>query len=426
MKIALVHEWLLTHGGSEEITGQLCAQFPEADLFTLVADPVPSLRALIGERVIVHAAEHRAARRGRDESQTPSRCIVVSPLQRIPGATRMHRKLLPLMPWAIERFDFTGYDLVISVSHAVAKGVRVPEGVPHLNICCSPVRYAWDLQEQYLEESGLSRGLKGAAARALLKYIRDWDRRTATRPTRILSISEFIRARVQRVWGRDSGVLYPPVETEYFAATATATASASAGSHASLDARASAATPSRKLYVTASRFVPYKRIPLIVEAFGLLPDRDLVVIGNGPEWEKAQAVAGPNVRLLGHLPRAELREWLQRADGFVFAAEEDFGIAPVEALAAGTPVVAYGKGGALETVGPGAGVFFEAQTPAAIAEGVLRLEAAVASSTVTRLRCVEWAERFSVSRFRSELMRSVSELAGRRGTGTGAEMERGE
>ncbi|WKW12429.1 glycosyltransferase [Pseudogemmatithrix spongiicola] len=403
MRVALVHEWLLTHGGSEEITGQLCAVFPEADLFTLVADPVPSLRALIGERRIVTSA-----------------------LQRIPGATRAHRRLLPLMPWAIERLDFTGYDLVISVSHAVAKGVRVPAGVPHLNICCSPVRYAWDLQEQYLEESGLSRGVKGVAARALLKYIRDWDRRTATRPTQILAISEFIRARIQRVWGRDSGVLYPPVETEFFAARSEERGAKSEGMRGRGEGTEAEGEAGTRLYVTASRFVPYKRIPLIVEAFRLLPDRELVVIGDGPEWEKAKAVAGPNVRLLGHLPRAELRDWLQRADGFVFAAEEDFGIAPVEALAAGTPVVAYGKGGALETVGPGCGVFFGEQTATAIAEGVRALEAEIAAGSVTAARCEEWAEKFSVERFREGVRAAVRATAGAGETAVRAEMERGQ
>lgn len=379
VKVALVHEWLITHGGSEEITGQLCALFPEADLFTLVAEPVPSLQALIGART-----------------------IITSPLQRIPGATRAHRRLLPLMPWAIEQFDFTGYDLVISVSHAVTKGVRTPLGVPHLNICCSPIRYAWDLQEQYLAESGLARGVKGVLARALLARMRAWDRRTADRPTRILAISAFIRERIQRVWGRESGVLFPPVETAYFAEGRKAE-------------RAGGAT--RPLYVTASRFVPYKRIPLIIEAFRQLPDRDLVVIGDGPEWEKAKAVAGPNVRLLGHLPRPQLREWLQRADGFVFAAEEDFGIAPVEALAAGTPVVAYGRGGARETVGPGTGVFFESQTGEAIVEAVKRLEAAVADGSVSSAGCVAWAERFSVAEFRAGVLAAVRELVGE-GRGT--------
>lgn len=391
MKVALVHEWLITHGGSEEITGQLCALFPDADLFTLVADPVPSLAALIGPRRIVTSA-----------------------LQRIPGATKAHRRLLPLMPWAIERFDFTGYDLVISVSHAVAKGVRTPPGVPHLNICCSPVRYAWDLEEQYLEESGLSRGVKGLVARALLARIRNWDRRTADRPTRILAISEFIRERVQRVWGRESGVLYPPVETSFFG-TDDGRRMTNDGGRMTDDG--SSAEPSSRHpssvhnpYVTASRFVPYKRIPLIVEAFKLLPDRELVVIGDGPERAKVEAAAGPNVRLLGHLSRAELRDWLQRADGFVFAAEEDFGIAPVEALAAGTPVVAYGKGGALETVGPGTGVFFDAQTPEAIAEGVRRLEAEVAAGRVSRAACKGWAERFSVAAFRAGVRREIGRM----------------
>lgn len=377
LRVALVHEWLLTHGGSEEITGQLCALFPEADLYTLVADPVPSLKALIGERR-----------------------IVTSWLQRIPGATRRHRLLLPLMPSAIERFDFREYDLVISVSHAVAKGVRTAGKTRHLNICCSPIRYAWDLQEQYLSESGLATGLRGLAARALLARLRRWDRRTAERPTEILAISRFIAERIARVWGRESGLLYPPVETGYF------------GEAASADpgARESA------LYVTASRLVPYKRIPLIVEAFQHLPDRRLVVIGDGPDMPRARALAGPNVTFLGHRSRAELRDWLQRANGFVFAAEEDFGIAPVEALAAGTPVVAYGKGGALETVSADSGVFFDAQTPAAVAAGLRQLEAALASGQVTRARCVKQAATFSVARFREALLAAVSALMKDRGT----------
>lgn len=397
VKVALVHEWLITHGGSEEITGQLCALFPEADLFTLVAEPVPSLQALIGAREIVTSRDLRADNTARAAGSRPTGRIVVSPLQRIPGATRAHRRLLPLMPWAIEQFDFTGYDLVISVSHAVTKGVRTPPGVPHLNICCSPIRYAWDLQEQYLAESGLARGVKGAMARALLARMRAWDRRTADRPTRILAISAFIQERIQRVWGRESGVLFPPVETEYFAE----------GRREVRHERTR-----RPLYVTASRFVPYKRIPLIIEAFRQLPDRDLVVIGDGPEWQKAQAAAGPNVRLLGHLPRPQLREWLQRADGFVFAAEEDFGIAPVEALAAGTPVVAYGRGGARETVGPGTGVFFETQTTEAIAEAVKRLESSLADGSVSSAKCVAWAERFSVAEFRVGVLAAVRELVG--------------
>ncbi|MBX3132823.1 MAG: glycosyltransferase [Gemmatimonadaceae bacterium] len=289
------------------------------------------------------------------------------------------------MPRAIESFDFSDYDLVISVSHAVAKGARTSGRTEHLNICCSPIRYAWDLEEQYLEEAGLSRGLKGVAARALLARIRAWDRRSADRPTRVLAISRFIAERVHRVWGRDSEVLYPPVETEYFG-------------------QPTGVAREHDLYVTASRFVPYKRIPLIVEAFAQMPTRRLVVIGDGPEMPKARAAATPNVTFQGRVPRAELREWLQRARGFVFAAEEDFGIAPVEAMAAGTPVVAYGRGGARETVvGEGearTGVFFEAQSVEAIVDAVRRLEEAGVRST----DCVARAELFSVAEFRRRVV----------------------
>lgn len=376
-RIALVHEWLLTHGGSEEITGQLCQLFPEAELFALVADPVPSLRALIGERR-----------------------IHTSFLQRIPTATRSHRRLLPLMPLAIESFDLTGFDLVISVSHAVAKGVRTAPGQPHLNICCSPIRYAWDLQEQYLEESGLSRGVKGFAARALLARVRAWDKRTANRPTEVLAISRFIAERIQRVWGRESGVLYPPVATEYFTPAP----------------GASASVREPDLWVTASRLVPYKRIPLIVEAFAQMPTRRLVVIGDGPEMPKARAAASPNVTLLGHQPREVLREWLRKAQGFVFAAEEDFGIAPVEAMACGTPVVAYGRGGARETVvglgsgAPATGVFFESQTADAIAGGVRALEGALGRGEVTAAACRAQGERFSEQVFRAGAAKAVERL----------------
>jgi glycosyltransferase involved in cell wall biosynthesis len=391
LRIALVHEWLLTHGGSEEITGQLCQLFPEAELFTLVADPVPSLRALIGERR-----------------------IHTSFLQRIPTATRSHRRLLPLMPRAIESFDFTGFDLVISVSHAVAKGVRTAPGQPHLNICCSPIRYAWDLQEQYLEESGLSRGAKGMAARYLLSRLRRWDKRTAGRPTEVLAISRFIAERIERVWGRESGILYPPVATEYFTPADDEFAAMRAGNTSFRGARREP-----DLWVTASRMVPYKRIPLIVEAFAQMPTRRLVVIGDGPEMPKVRAAATPNVTLLGHQPREALRDWLRQAQGFVFAAEEDFGIAPVEALACGTPVVAFGRGGARETVvglgtgAPATGVFFESQTAGAIAGGVRELEGALARGEVTAAGCRAQAERFSEGVFRRGASEAVRRLVGK-------------
>lgn len=397
VKVALVHEWLITHGGSEEITAQLAALFPDADLFTLVCDPVPSLKALLGERR-----------------------IFTSFLQRIPGATRAHRRLLPLLPRAIESFDLRGYDLVISVSHAVAKSVRTAPGQVHLCICCSPMRYAWDLREQYLEESGLSTGLRGAAARWMLERVRRWDLATAGRPTRYAAISRYIGERIQRAYGRESSVIYPPVETTYFTPL---TESTTAPSTATAPATATSAVkrlPFRKeagLFVAASRMVPYKRMPLIVEAFRSLPDLRLVVIGDGPELPKVRAAAGANVTILGHQPREALRDWLRRAEGFVFAAEEDFGILPLEAMACGTPVVAYGRGGVLETVvgqdaastAAATGIFFHEQSARAIADAVRALGPALASGRVTAAACRARAERFSVEAFRAQVR---AELAG--------------
>lgn len=386
MRVAVVHEWLITHGGSEEITGQVLRLVPEADLFTLVADPVPSLKALIGDRR-----------------------IRTSFLQRLPGATRAHRRYLPLMPRAVESLDVSGYDLVISVSHAVAKGVRTRPGQVHLNICCSPIRYAWDLQQQYLAEAGLAHGVRGVAARLLLARLRRWDRRTAGRPTHVLAISRFIAERIHRCWARDSGVLYPPVATEEFTPGPPEVAREG------------------DLWVTASRMVPYKRVALIVEAFAQMPTRRLVVVGDGPEMPKVRAALAPNVTLLGHRPRAELVALLRRAQGFVFAAEEDFGIAPVEAMACGTPVVAFGRGGARETVvglgtgeppGTATGVFFEAQRAAAIVEGVQALDAAVRAGAVTAGACRARAERFSEDAFRRALAEELLRLTGRQFRGT--------
>jgi glycosyltransferase involved in cell wall biosynthesis len=377
LRVALVHEWLITHGGSEEITAELCALFPGADLFTLVADPVPSLRAAVG-----------------------ARRVVTSFLQRIPGATRAHRALLPLMPRAAESFDLRGHDLVISVSHAVAKSVRTVPGQVHVCICCSPMRYAWDLRAQYLRESGLAHGVKGWLAGALLDRLKRWDLATAGRPTAYLAISGFIADRIRRAYGRESRVLYPPVDTGFFTPV-----------DGGPSAAAPDAAPDAPFYVTASRLVPYKRMPLIVEAFARMPERRLVVIGDGPEMPKVRAAAGPNVTILGHQSREALRDHLRRARGFVFAAEEDFGIVPVEAMACGTPVVAYGVGGVRETVRAGeTGVFFGAQDAAAIAAAVGELEGGLASGRITAAACRRQAERFSAAVFRAGLREELARV----------------
>jgi glycosyltransferase involved in cell wall biosynthesis len=301
----------------------------------------------------------------------------VSFIQRLPKAQRRYRTYLPLMPLAIEQFDLRGYDLVISSSHAVAKGVITGPDQLHICYCHSPMRYAWDLQHQYLKESGLERGMKSWIARALLHYLRLWDSRTANGVDVFIANSRYIARRILKVYRREAEVIYPPVDVEAFTLR----------------------QDKEDFYLTASRMVPYKRIDLIVEAFSQMPDRRLVVIGDGPEMPKVRAKAGPNVTLLGYQPFEVLRDYMQRAKAFVFAAEEDFGIAPVEAQACGTPVIAFGKGGAAETVVAGeTGVFFQDQNVSSLIKAIEEFE----KLSFNPLRVRKNAERFSSERFRRE------------------------
>lgn len=360
MKVALVHDWLDTWAGTESVLEQVSALFPAAPIHALV-DFLPQAQR---QRLSGHP-------------------IHVSFLQHLPLARRGFRRLLPLFPAAIERFDVAGFDLVVSTSHAVAKGVRTHDRQLHVCYCMSPMRYAWDLREEYLAQVGLDRGVRGWAARRVLDRLAAWDRRTSTRVDRFVAISHYIRERIGRCYGRDAAVIYPPV---------------------SLPPLDTMPRP-RKRYATVSRLVPYKRIDVLAQAFARLPDRELVIAGEGPERARIQAVAGPNVTLLGHLDDARRDALLREARAFLFAADEDFGIAPVEAQAAGTPVIAYGRGGAAETIRglddrEPTGVFFDAQTPAAVADAVLRFEANEAR--IDPAACRRNAERFGDARFRRE------------------------
>jgi glycosyltransferase involved in cell wall biosynthesis len=358
--IAVVHDWLDTWAGGEQCLAQILALYPHAELFTLVDFLPPEFRARIGGR---HAH--------------------TSFLQHLPGARTNFRRLLPLFPAAIERLDVSRFDLVISSSHAVAKGVRTHSRQLHLCYCYTPIRYAWDLRDQYLAQVGLAHGLRGALVRRVLDRIRVWDRTSSDRVQRFVAISEHVARRIERCYGRPSTVVYPPV---------------------SVPAVPPPEVP-RRAYVTVSRLVPYKRIDLIAAAFRLLPDRELIVIGEGPERRRIEASAGPNVRLLGAVPDAERDAWLARARAFVFTAEEDFGIAPVEAQAHGAAVIAYGSGGATETIrgldsASPTGVFFVEQTPTAIAAAVRDFEAHAVR--ISAHACHENAKRFAVDRFRRE------------------------
>ncbi|MGO9895567.1 MAG: glycosyltransferase family 4 protein [Bryobacteraceae bacterium] len=351
MKIAIVHEWLDTVAGSENVLSELLFLFPGADLFATVDFLPRSSRHLL---------------RGRQPR--------TSFIQRLPLARRHFRSYLPLMPLAVEQHNLTGYDLVISSSHAFAKGVITGPHQTHICYCYTPMRYAWDLQHEYLGAD--SKGPKAWAARGLLHYLRMWDVRTAHGVDQFVADSTYVARRIQKVYGRDALVVHPPVDTEYFQP---------------------GRLPRGEWYVTASRLVPYKRIDLIVQAFASMPDRKLLVIGDGPQMDRCRKLARGNIVFAGHAPANQLREALQTARAFVFAAEEDFGIAPVEAQACGTPVLCYGRGGVLDTVIPGiTGLFFSQQSPEAICEAVRRFEQCEFDRAAIRAH----AEGFSAARFR--------------------------
>ena len=359
-KVAVVHDWLDTWAGSEHVLAELLTLFPGADLFALVDFLPAAFRARLG-----------------------GRSVRTSFLQRMPRARSDFRNYLPLFPRAVESLDVGGYDLVISNSHAVAKGVRTRADQLHISYCYTPVRYAWDLQDQYLAQTGLDRGMRGWAARRVLARLRTWDRAASARVRHFVAISDYIAERIGRCYGREAAVIYPPVD---------------------LTSR-SASPIERRAYVTVSRLVPYKRIDAIAAAFRSLPERELVIIGEGPERKRIEQAGGQNVRLLGYVPDDERDRWLAQARAFVFAAEEDFGIAPLEAQACGTPVIAFARGGSaetirgLDTVAP-TGVLFAEQTPSAIAAAIRQFEAA--EHRIVPAACRENAARFSAERFRSE------------------------
>lgn len=367
-RVALVHDWLTGYRGGEKCLEALCRRFPDAPLYTLLHRPGSTSPAI--ERMQIQT----------------------SFLQQLPAAGKLYRHFLPLMPTAIESFRLPAdLDAVVSVSHAVAKGIQLPPGVPHICYCLTPIRYVWHLRAQYFSGSHDPAGSKfrspfSALRDRLLDRIALWDRNTSKRVTHFVAASKTVRRRIAECYGRYCPVIYPPVDTDFY-------------------------TPSdvtrQDFYLCVSALVPYKRIELAIAACNRL-QRRLLIIGDGPLRRRLEAQAGPTVTLLGWRNDEEIRSYYRCCRGLLFPACEDFGIVPLEAQACGAPVIALEQGGATETVvaprsgEPGTGVFFAEQSVDALCDAMLRLEAD--PRQVSPIAARRQAVRFRKQRFERELI----------------------
>ncbi|NYE56944.1 glycosyltransferase family 4 protein [Carboxydothermus ferrireducens] len=354
--IAIVHEWLTSVGGSEKVVETLLCTLNIKKIYTLVYHAENFSNSVI--------------------SKFP---IETSFIQKIPFGKKKYRSFLPLMPLAIEQFDLSDYDIIISSSHAVAKGVLTNSHQVHISYIHTPIRYAWDLYFQYLSEGNLEKGVKSIMARLILHYIRLWDYAAAQRVDYFIANSKYVARRIKKTYGREAAVIYPPVEVEKFKVNA----------------------KKDNYFLAFSRLVPYKKIDLIVETFNKL-NLPLVVIGDGPEMSKIKKIAGKNIDLLGWQPDEVVKDYMEKAKALVFAADEDFGIIPVEAQACGTPVIALGKGGTSETVIDGeTGIHFNEQTVESLSDAISRFLKFEDKFDPYLIR--KNAERFSKTRFQNEI-----------------------
>ena len=367
LKVALVHDWLVSQRGGEAVLETLVDLFPAAPIFTLVAD-----RTKISDKL--------------------SACdIRTSFLQDLSGAGPTgFRKFLPLFPSAVAGWDFTGFDLIVSTSHCVAKAAGASQNIPHISYIHTPMRYIWDQWEHYAPSSAFLR----AATTPVRIALQRWDSASSQRPgLRLLANSNFVAQRIRRVWNRDSQVVCPPVDAEYFFATP---------------------KQKRSYWCVVSALVPYKRVELAVEWANRF-ERPLIVVGEGPEQKRLEQMAGPTVQLRGRVSRDEIRDVFAGALGLVFPGIEDFGIVPLEAMAAGVPVVAFGEGGALETVSieppRETGVLFDKLRADSIEEAVLRVLKGWEDGKFAPDTLRSWAAEFSNQRFEERLRLAIrSEL----------------
>ncbi|MEM7081896.1 MAG: glycosyltransferase [Pseudomonadota bacterium] len=369
-KVAIVHDWCVVYGGAERVLEHIIDCYPDADVFSLI-DHVPE--------------DQRGFLRGKKPK--------TSFLQSIPFIDRIYRKLLFLLPFAIEQFDLSEYDLVISSTYCVAKGVLTGPNQVHVSYCHSPMRYAWDHYHEYLRESNLERGPLSWFARRVLHRIRNWDVRSSNTVDHFVANSRFVQARINKFYRRSSALVFPPVETELFKLN----------------------EDKQAFYVAAGRFVPFKRLDLAVEAFTQMPDKKLIMVGDGPDMAKLATKAGPNIEFVGFQPPEVMNDYLSKAKALIFPSEEDFGILPVEAQACGTPVVAFGSGGALETVkgldvsgqdtASPTGIFFGRQEADSLIEAVQAFENHYSAFSAADISA--HAAEFGPERFKREFREQV-------------------
>lgn len=363
LRIAIVHEWFVNHAGSEKVVEQMLKVFPQADVFALVDFLPENRRQYLG-----------------------GKSVSTSFIQKIPFARKHFRNYFFLFPMAVESHDLRKYDIILSSSHMVSKGLICNQNQLHISYCHSPCRYAWDLYHQYLEEAGLLTGIKGRLAQYFLHKLRIWDFISTQRVSHFLANSAYIGRRIAHVYNRPSDVLYPPVDVESFSLQAT----------------------KGDYYFAASRLVPYKKMDIIAQAFQQMPGKKLILVGSGKDELNIRRFAAPNIEFKTEASNADFRKWMSEAKAFVFAAEEDFGITMAEALACGTPVIAFGRGGACEIVEDGkSGILFPEQTAESVIAAVQRFEKEGLSFSAEAIS--NSAGRFSIGHFRQGLALFVAE-----------------
>lgn len=366
MKVAIVHDWLTGMRGGEKCLEEFVRLFPQADLYTLL-----HIKSSVSKEI-------------------ENRKIIVSFLQKLPFVETKYRYYLPLMPFAISGFDLRGYDLVLSSSHCVAKAVRVSSGALHVCYCHTPMRYIWDQFDQYFNRPG-SPKLASLIMKIIAPSLRRWDVRMNRHVDHFIANSKHVQKRIKKYYRRDSTVIYPPADTEFFKPQG---------------------EERENFFLILSAFAPYKRVDLAVEAFNEL-GYPLVVIGTGQDEQRLRNLAEKNIQFKGWLDASEIRSYLERCIALIFPGEEDFGITPVEAQAMGRPVIAYGKGGALETVvsnsenlaDPPTGVFFNEPTVKALVEAVAHFETIESSFDPSHIR--QRAQGFDAKIFASRIKQFI-------------------